>query len=100
MTVEQLARGIYQEFRAKPESQRIAGEFALIELSRLLTRIKPKHVLEIGTGIGTITKLLLTHPDRPDRITATQGNPVCLLELTKNLSGLPLDSFMLMNSTA
>lgn len=51
MSVEQLALGIYQEFRAKPESQHIAGEFALIELSRLLSRIKPKHVLEIGAGI-------------------------------------------------
>ena len=98
MSIEQLARVIYREFRAKPESQRIAGEFALIELSRLLTRIKPKHVLEIGTGIGTITKLLLTHPDRPVQITATEANRVCLAELAKNLAGVPLDGLTLVKS--
>ncbi|NJM29368.1 MAG: hypothetical protein HC855_03965 [Rhizobiales bacterium] len=87
-TLDALARRIYAEFNAKPESRYIAAEFALIQLSRLVGRIKPRNVLEIGAGIGTITKLLLEHPNRPAEITASENHPVCLRELDANLKGI------------
>lgn len=95
---ETLARDIYAEFRAKPESQHIATEFALVELANLVGRIKPRRVLEIGAGIGTITKLLLQHPDRPQYLTATEAHPVCLSELEKNLNGLSRSGYDLVQS--
>jgi hypothetical protein len=98
MTTERLATDIYKEFKAKPEAQRIATEFALIELAKLVSEIKPKNVLEIGAGIGTITALLLQHPNRPSQITVTEANPVCLLELEKNLKGLALEGYKLIKS--
>jgi hypothetical protein len=98
MTVEKLASDLFREFNAKPESQHIASEFALIELSRLIARVKPGSVLEIGAGIGTITKLVLTHPDRPKQLTSTEGHPVCLSELSKNLKGVELTGYTLVNS--
>lgn len=100
MSVETLASDIFREFSAKPESQHIANEFALIELSRFIARVKPRRVLEIGAGIGTITKLLLTHPDKPKLLTATEGHPVCLAELAKNLKGVDLAGYTLVNSAA
>ncbi len=96
--IESLARDIYAEFKAKPESQHIATEFALVELAKLVSRIKPRHVLEIGAGIGTITKLLLLHPDRPQRLTVTEAHPVCLSELEKNLQGLSRAGYELVQS--
>ncbi len=98
MTVETLASDIFREFDAKPESQHIANEFALMELSRLIARIRPQSVLEIGAGIGTITKLILTHPDRPARLTSTEGHPICVSELSKNLKGVELTGYKLVNS--
>jgi hypothetical protein len=98
--IEKLARDIYAEFKAKPESQHIAKEFALVELSKLIERIKPRHVLEIGAGIGTITKLLMTHPDRPERLTVTEAHPVCLRELEQNLKGLSRAGFLLVQAAS
>lgn len=98
MNVETLASDIFLEFNAKPESQHIANEFALMELSRLIARVRPQSVLEIGAGIGTITKLVLTHPDRPAQLTSTEGHPVCLSELSKNLKGVELTGHTLVNS--
>jgi hypothetical protein len=98
--IEKLARDIYAEFKAKPESQHIATEFALIELSRLIERIKPQHVLEIGAGIGTITKLLLSHPDRPERLTVTEAHPVCLRELDVNLKGVSRAGYALVQAAS
>jgi hypothetical protein len=98
MSVETLASDIFREFKAKPESRYIAAEFTLVELARLIARVKPMRVLEVGAGIGTITKLLLTHPDRPKHLTVTEGHSVCLAELSKNLDGLDLAGYTLVKS--
>jgi protein-L-isoaspartate O-methyltransferase len=99
MSAKALASKIYSEFECKPESQHIASEFALIALADLVEKIKPKRVLEIGAGIGTITKLLLQHPDRPAQLTVTEAHPVCLAELAKNLKGVDLMGYQLLQSS-
>ena len=98
MSVDKLASDIFREFKIKPESQYIAAEFTLVELSRLIARLKPRRVLEVGAGIGTITKLLLTHPDRPKQLTVTEAHPVCVSELAKNLKGVELADYRLVKS--
>ena len=83
-----LAASIHKEFKSRPHSQYIASEFALYHIASLLSTHKIQSVLEIGAGIGTITRLLLVHPKRPPRVLSTENNPVCFSELRKNLSDL------------
>jgi hypothetical protein len=97
MTDEKLAQAIFAEFKAKPESMFIASEFALTHLARFLTATPIASVLEIGAGIGTITKLLLVHTQRPAAITSTEEIPVCLAELAKNLAGVDKRGWTLVN---
>jgi precorrin-6B methylase 2 len=100
MPIDKLASEIFREFKAKSESQHIASEFSLRELSRFVARIKPQRILEIGAGIGTITKLLLTHPDRPTLLTSTEAHPVCLTELSKNLQGVKIKGYTLLETAS
>lgn len=80
-----LAKQIYSEFHGKLGDQEIAGQFNLAHISAILTTAKPRTVLEIGAGIGTITKLLLVHPNRPETIVATEDNDFCIGQLQANL---------------
>ena len=81
----QLAKSVSDEFSSKPGAQYIAKKFAMAYLSALLREIKPASVLEIGAGIGTITDLLLRHPDRPRDVTATEDHPFCLEQFALNV---------------
>ena len=83
---ERLAGEIYERFRAKPGSARIASAFALAHLAALLRERKPRSVLEIGAGIGTVTWLLLAHPAGVERVVATEDVPFCLEQLDRNLT--------------
>jgi hypothetical protein len=100
MSIEQLARDIYSEFKSKPESHHIASEFALVGLAKLVAEIKPKTVLEVGAGIGTITKMLLQHPNRPVQLVVTEAHPVCLAELQNNLRETSLTGYQLVKTAA
>ena len=80
-----LASEIYAEFRAKPESQFIATRYALAYLSALISEIKPRCVLEIGAGIGTVTKLLLVHPVGVGSLISTEAHEGCRQLLSQNL---------------
>lgn len=84
----ELAGRIHSEFHGKPESLHIALEHALAHLSASLRLQQPKSVLELGAGIGTITKLLLQMENRPTRIVATEDHPVCLEAISDNLAGV------------
>lgn len=81
----ELASAIYRQFVELPGSEHIATEFALTYLSRLLFEAEPKRVLEVGAGIGTITKLLLAHPCLVEHIISTEGNEFCLSALANNI---------------
>jgi hypothetical protein len=94
----ELARHIHREFRRKPGSQSIASEVSLFELSKLITRIRPSHVLEFGAGIGTITALLNTHPHRPALIVSTEDNDFCIGELLKNVESVNTDGWHLVRT--
>lgn len=81
----ELAREVYNLFRDKPGAQHIASEFALAHLSSVIDAEKPRRVLEMGAGIGTITYLLCHHQSRPENIISTEENDFCLEQLGKNL---------------
>jgi protein-L-isoaspartate O-methyltransferase len=97
MPNRKLAKSIFEEFKAKPESGFIASEFAILNLANFLSANAIKSVLEVGAGIGTITKLLLSHPARPADVTSTEEVPVCLRELEKNLAGTDKRGWRLVN---
>ena len=80
-----LARKIHDTFRKKPGAQHIATAFALAHLSRILNTEKPRKVLELGAGIGTITYLLASHPCAPGKIVSTEENAFCLGQLERNI---------------
>ena len=63
-----IARNIYHQFSRKPGSHRIASAFSLCHLSRLIRLRKPRTVLEIGAGIGTISQLVLLHQERVESL--------------------------------
>jgi hypothetical protein len=80
-----LASKIHREFSVLPESGHIATEFALGYLSALIAARKPRSVLEFGAGIGTITQLLMEHPWQVSELISTEGHPVCVAALSRNL---------------
>lgn len=80
-----LAREIFTAFKLKPESYEIASVFSLAHLLALLNKVKPKTVLEFGTGIGTITHTLLNHPSHIEEVVSTEDSEVCLEQLAKNI---------------
>ena len=80
-----LAREVHGLFASKSGARHIASEFALAYLNALLNDSHPKHVLEFGAGIGTITTCLLNHPSRIAQVTATEENEFCIGELSKNI---------------
>lgn len=92
------ARLIFSEFKSKPGSDNIATEFALAHLSAILTTRQPRTVLELGAGIGTITKLLATHLHCPRVIVATEDNEYCISALRTNLDDLHLTGITLVSS--
>lgn len=92
------ARLIFSEFESKPGSEHIASEFALAHLSAILTTRRPRTVLELGAGIGTITKLLVTHPHSPRNIVVTEDNEYCIMEFRKNLDEIHLAAVTLVRN--
>ncbi len=72
------ARNVHTCYAQKSGAQHIATEFALAYLSALVRIIQPKYVLEIGAGIGTISQLLLDHPNAITHLTAIEDNPFCI----------------------
>lgn len=78
----ELARKVHTDYEQKSGAQHIATEFALAHLSALVRLVEPTDVLEFGAGIGTISQLLLDHPNGIRHVTATEGNAFCIDALT------------------
>ena len=80
-----LATEVHESFARKSGARHIASPFALAHLSAVLNSERPVSVLEFGAGIGTTTYLLLSHPSRIARVTATEDNQFCIEEFAKNI---------------
>lgn len=98
------ANQIWASFKEKPGSQHIASRVAVAALMKWLKREKPKSVLEIGAGIGTLTyttiRTLNSVFQRADfTLISTENNEFCLQELDKNLADYK-DQFMVVQSVS
>ncbi len=81
-----LAQAVRADFSIKPGAEHIASDFAMAHLSAFVRAIRPKTILEIGAGIGTITQLLLSHQARPAHLVSTEDNAYCLAQIGANIS--------------
>jgi hypothetical protein len=63
----------------------IANITALAYLAACLRIVKPRRILELGAGIGTMTTLMLEHPSDVEQIITTEDNDFCLNALEENL---------------
>jgi hypothetical protein len=70
-------------FRSREGSQHIADVVSLEALLRILGELKPKNVLEIGAGIGTMSHVLLQHSDAD--LVLVEDNDFCIRELRRTL---------------
>jgi protein-L-isoaspartate O-methyltransferase len=89
MTDWEHATSIYNRFRSLPGSEHIASRYAIYGLIRVCRRKKPESVLEIGTGIGTLThtliEVLASIHSNGFQLIAIESNEFCLGQLRNNL---------------
>jgi hypothetical protein len=95
-----IAKNIHDQFSRKAGSHRIASAFSLCHLSRLIRLRKPKVVLEIGTGIGTIAQLILLHHEKVQTLYSIEQDLFCRAALKQNVTPLPGQSWSLVQSQA
>ena len=69
-------------FRALAGSDQIASAFAIAVLRATLERLQPARVLEIGSGIGTMTEILTSFGCE---IQEVEDNAFCRAALRRNL---------------
>jgi protein-L-isoaspartate O-methyltransferase len=85
------ARGIHDRFKDLSGSEYIASEDAVAGLIRILRRYKPRRILELGSGIGTLTFAITAVMDeargRDYRLVMIENNDFCRSQLVVNLAG-------------
>lgn len=93
-----LAAEIYGKYRQKPGADHIASQEALTFVASLLRVCEPKVVVELGAGIGTISDLVLSHPNQPSQFWAIEQNDWCQEQLQQNLAHHPGASWRLLRT--
>lgn len=88
MNNKQLSIDCYKYFSEQEGCQHIAGLFALEKILDIIDVNKPKTILEVGLGIGSISYTILKQADNSDtQVTyhGTEANEFCLNALKQNL---------------
>lgn len=80
-----VAHEVHAKFAAKHGSDHIATEFALAHLAALVRTNKIESVLEFGSGIGTITYLLLKLLPPETKIVCAERNAWCREQFQLNI---------------
>lgn len=85
---EQRGIEVFERFVVRPGSGYIASGFALGRIVDLVERRRPERILEIGSGIGTITAAIQSARDRTGRSglhVAVEDIEFCLEQFAANL---------------
>jgi predicted O-methyltransferase YrrM len=85
MKIDSGADAIYSEFKEKPGSDHIASANAINTLMWVVERWRPKQVLEVGSGIGTLTRLLLDRLPPDASLTCVEGHDFCVAQFQINV---------------
>ena len=75
---------VHQRFASRPGGKHIATRRALICLAALVRKHQPEAVLEFGSGIGTITYLLLSVSAKL-YVVGVEDSPFCIEQLQRNI---------------
>lgn len=76
---------LYNSFKQKMGSEHIASPVGIQVLLEIIEEIKPRHILEIGGGLGTLSYAALKFSDV--QMDIFEDHPFCIKELQKNLRG-------------
>lgn len=83
-----LIKRIYSKFSEAEGNQHIASEYAITKIIELIRHFKPKKVLEVGLGIGSVSGTILqVFDDNKLELSGTERNEFCLKALNRNLEG-------------
>jgi len=88
MTTDKIAVDAYKYFSSLEGNQHIASEFALKMILKIIAKHKPKAVLELGLGIGSISYSILSFSKMNNQeivYYGTERNEFCLDALSKYL---------------
>lgn len=84
-----LSINCYKYFCEKEGNQHIAGLYALEKILDIIDVNRPKRILEIGLGIGSIAYTIMKYAENK-KINliyhGTEDNEYCLIQLRKNLN--------------
>jgi protein-L-isoaspartate O-methyltransferase len=84
---------LHRRYALRPLSGHIASAAAISGLARWLLARAPRHVVEIGAGIGTLTHCVLELGSRiepPPRVDSIEEYPPCAEQLAGNLEEVRL----------
>ena len=87
--INKIAVENYKNFCFKEGSDYIASEFALETILKLIDKFKPKKILELGMGIGSVSDTILKFKNLNDlnfEYFGTESNEFCLEQLKKNVN--------------
>jgi hypothetical protein len=83
--VNEQAEEIFQRFRSLPGAHEMASPCAIEGLLTTVERYRPRRILEVGAGIGTLTAAILAAAPTNARIASVEDNAYCLEQLAINL---------------
>ena len=79
------ARSVYDLFSRKKYAEHIATPVSIEALLRIIKRVNPKNILEIGGGIGTLTYAIAQNSDA--HVDVFEDLPFCIEAFKENLKG-------------
>lgn len=88
MNNRKLATTYYKRFSKIPGNQHIANLYAIEKILDILYIHKPKRILEVGLGIGSISYSILNYYDERNMLVdyyGTENNTFCINSLSNNL---------------
>ncbi len=86
MRIKKYVKKQYRKFSAAEGNQYIASEYALYRILKIIEKFKPKAILEVGVGIGTISdSIIKANFDFQPEVYGTEKNEFCLDHLYKNM---------------
>jgi hypothetical protein len=80
-----IARRVHSQFAPQFGSDHIASDVSLAHLAAITRQYPVRSVIEFGSGIGTITSLLLARLPRDTRIVCTEHSEWCLQQFEQNI---------------
>ncbi|GGG99540.1 hypothetical protein GCM10011416_17350 [Polaribacter pacificus] len=88
MTVKQLSKIYYKHFSKLNGNEHIASVYGIEVILNLIAKYKPKNILELGLGIGSISYSIidfLSTSNKDYNYYGTENNEFCLQVLPTNL---------------